>query len=220
MGIVRNCIDIIGITPESELPSKIHGQHIEFSETENLLINSTVKIKNIYQIIVDTFVKSTREINTPLNKIFVIDGYKKFKIAYYDMENNMGVLELNTPFNLFFDIENDEVELEKTSLYIADAYFEMVNSNALYCYIIYIADIHYYESHKRLESRSNTIKHTKIEMNKELYNTIIDSENDMFKEAVFTEMSISEDSKKEYEDDEEIISNEKNDLIDIEAEYI
>ncbi|MCM8709601.1 hypothetical protein M2651_01020 [Clostridium sp. SYSU_GA19001] len=202
MGVVRNCIDIIGITPENELPDRINGQHIEASETENLLIDSNIKIKNIYQIIVHAEIKDTRVINTPLNRIVVIDGFKKFKIAYYDMDNNMGVIELNSPFNLFFDIESSAIETEKINLYIADTYFELLNYKILYCHIIYILDIHYFGDVRRNENEA--YKNKKEEL----------------KEQILSEMSISKDIKRDFNETVEKNITFKNNLIDIDAEYL
>lgn len=220
MGIVRNCIDIIGITPENELPNKINGQYIETSETENLFIGSNIKIKNIYQIIVDKNVKETRIINTPINKIIVIDGYKKFKIAYYDINNNMGILELNTPYNLFFDIENSEIEIEKINLYIADAYFELLNRKILYCHIIYILDIHYFGNGRRIDKKDNINKYTENEFANDLYISNRDNKLQLLKEEIFKEMSISEYNKDKFQKVNDLQLTEKNDLIDIDSEYL
>lgn len=220
MGVIRNCIDIIGITPENELPDRISGQHIEASETENILIDSNIKMKNIYQIIVHAEIKNTRVINTPLNRIVVIDGFKKFKIAYYDIDNNMGVIELNSPFNLFFDIENSTIEIEKTDLYIADAYFELLYDKRLYCHIIYILDIHYYGNVRILQERSNTNISIENEVNKKLYFSSTESKMVKSKEQILKEMSISEDSKRDLNGLVERDTSLKNELLDIEAEYL
>lgn len=220
MGIVRNCIDIIGITPENELPNKINGQHIEASETENLFIGNNIRIKNIYQIIIDKGIKETRIINTPINKIIVIDGYKKFKIAYYDINNNMGILELTTPYNLFFDIENSKVEIEKINLYIADAYFDLINRKVLYCHIIYIVDIHYFGNRRRFLKKDNINKYTENEFTNDLSISNRANNSNLLREEIIKEMSISEYNKDKTTIIDEMQITEKSDLIDIDAEYL
>ena len=207
MGIVRNGIDIVGITPEKELPAEISGQLLEVSETENLLISKDVKIKKIQKIFLDPEIKGTKIINAPLCKIFIIDGYKKLKISYYDTENNMKTLELASPFNLFFDIEKNTAEAEELRLYIADAYFELTSSSTIYCYIIYMADIRYI--------KDGTEAKQKISLNKQ--NT---GEFNLPKEAAALEMSISKEKKADPEKMPEGEAGLKNSLVDIEAEYL
>jgi len=149
MGIVRNCIDIVGITPENELPKEIGGQLIEASETENIYLGNELNIKNIYQIIIEVGIKGTRVINAPLNRIIVVDGFKKIKAAYYNSEDNAGVFELESPYNFFVDIENPNENVENITIHIADAYFELVNKNILYSHILYITDVAYSSMSKR-----------------------------------------------------------------------
>lgn len=220
MGIVRNCIDIIGITPENELPSQISGQHIEVSETENLFIDSDIEIKNVYQIIIESTIKGTRVINTPMNKIVVIDGCKKFKIAYYDVDNNMGVLELNSPYNLFFDIENNKDEIEKTNIYIADAYFEPINKKVLYCNILYIADIHYFGNVRKVQERKNTNKYFEDKISDKYYVADNVCKNKGIKDDIYSEMLISEYDKRHFEEDKQVDITENDKLIDIDSEYL
>jgi hypothetical protein len=213
MGIVRNCIDIIGITPEQELPKQINGQLIETSEVENLFIDSNIQMKNIYQIIIEIEIKATRVINAPLSKIIVIDGYKKFKIAYYDINNNMSILELKNPYNLFFDIEKSKVEIEKTNIYIADAYFELVNSSVIYCHVLYVIDISYFGSARRIVQK-NQNKQTI-----DFYTVYDDTKNDCDKYDVFKKQTISEYNKVQFDENRQVALTEENDLIDIDSEY-
>lgn len=200
MGIIRNCIDIVGITPEEELPKEIYGQLIETSETENIYLRNDLNIKNIYQVIIDKSAKISRVINSPLNKIVVIDCIKRTKIAYYDNEDRMGVFEFKSLFNSFVDIDDDEDEIQKIDIHIADAIFELINPNTLYSYILYMIDIHYYSGigkQKIMNCKTN------IPLN---YN---DKERD--KMDAITEVLVSGDTKNK---------DKKEDYIDIEAEYL
>lgn len=220
MGVVRNCIDIVGITPESELPFRKKGQHIETSQKENLVIDSKITIKNIYQIVMDIGIKGTRIVNSSPSKIVVIDGYKKFKVACYDMDNNMAVIELYSPFNLFFDSGNSDAKLEKPNIYIVDAYFELINSKKLYCNIVYLIDTHYFEDITPVEKKRNINKYSREDLNGKLYTSEEESRNRRLKEAIINEMSISEDYKIDFNEENDFNITEKTELIDIEAEYL
>lgn len=214
MSVVRNCIDIVGITPENQLPEHINGQLVESSETENLFIDSNVEIKDIYQIIIETNIKGTRVIKTPISKIIVIDGYKNFKIAYYDSSNNMGILEMNSPYNLFFDVENAETSIEETNLYIVDAYFELISKNIVYCNILYMLDVQYINNTKRLGKKENIGSLTD-------FHHIYDKKSKlMIKDDILKEMSMSEYNKIESKKEINTLSYKKDELIDIDAEYL
>lgn len=143
MDIVRNGINVIGITPENKLPKKVNGQLIETSQAENLFIEDNIKIKKIYEIVIDINITRTRVINSPMNKIVVVDLNKKFKIVYYDMDSNRSILELNSPYNIFFNLESNKIEIENINIHIADAYFELINSRTLYNHIFYMIDVQY-----------------------------------------------------------------------------
>lgn len=219
MHIVRNCIDIVGITPESELPKKINGQIVETLEKENLFIKDNIEIKNIYQIIIDISIKGTRVINTPLNKIIVMDIIKKFKIAYYDMDNNMSILELDSPCNLFFNIENDKIEIEKTNIYIADAQFELVNNNTLYNYILFIMDVHYLGGFRKSGKINSFNEDTKNSDDDFDTSDNKDNDNKVVNHAL-KEVSIAEDNKIENNKDKQLNISLKNELLDMEDEYL
>jgi hypothetical protein len=143
MGIIRNCINVLGITPEEELPRGICGQLIETSETEHIHIKKSAKVKSIYQIIIGIKIKGTRIIDAPLNKIVVLDCLKTFKITYYNDEDKMGVLEYKSPFNCFIDIDNKEEEIEEVEINVVDAFFDMFNLHTLYSHILYIINVKY-----------------------------------------------------------------------------
>jgi len=236
MGIVRNCINIVGITPENQLPKTIEGQLIEASETENIYLGNELNVKNINQIIIDVDIKGTRVINAPLNKIIVVDGFKKVKASYYNEKNNEEVFELESPMNFFIDIDKQDVEIESINVHIADAYFHLTNKNILYNHILYIIDVPY--SNKKIED----IKITKrlnleldenedyklgfiddnsdieLEINGEEQVEIInvEKEEEQVKEGIIKELLISEDNKLSTNADEWKI----DDFVDIDSEYL
>lgn len=209
MDIVRNGINIEGITEENELPAEISGQLIELSETENLLIDKDIKIKNIHKISVDTEIKGTKIINAPLSRIFVIDGYKKLEISYFDTENNLKAFKLDSPFNIFFDVENSSAEVDEMRLHIADAYFELTAGSVLYCYIIYMADIRFlnYNKEDKQETMIKISNQNEAEINKQ-------------NKAAALEMSISKEKTSDLIKTVPEEDTDKNNLMDIEAEYL
>lgn len=238
MDIVRNNINIIGITPGNKLPNKVNGQIIETSQAENLFIDDSIKIKNIYQIIIDIDIVRTNVINAHMNKIVVVDLSKKFKIAYYNMDGNRGILELNSPYNVFFDLESNKVEIENININIADAYFELINSRTLYNHILYIIDVQYLGSvgnkNKIIrfseETKNNENYDYSIIENKKMYekvmnNLVIDNEDNgkgiNIKYHTLNEVSFSEDNKTQInEENIKYIEEIKNELVDMEDEYL
>ncbi|MCQ1530739.1 hypothetical protein [Lutispora saccharofermentans] len=145
MGIVRNFIDIIGITPESELPGVNRGEIIEYSDHETIFIpEQRIKIESIYQIMIDLELKSERLINAPQGKIYVLDGVKKLKIIYTDKdgEGKAKILNLERPFNTFMDLPQG-AWIENIKLFIADAYFQLLDERNIYSYCLYMIDARY-----------------------------------------------------------------------------
>jgi hypothetical protein len=149
MGIVRNFIDIIGITSENELPDKISGQIIEYSEVEDIIIpEHKQRVKNIFQIMIQVEVKSTRTINAPLGKIIIIDGIKKLKIIYEEKSDSRkaSILNLELPYNTFFELERGIEESKDIKIDILDAYFQLLDNRRIYSHIVYMVQVNYNKS--------------------------------------------------------------------------
>jgi hypothetical protein len=146
MGLLRNFIDISGITPESDLPDKINGQLLEFSEVEHFYIpEDKPGIKNIYQMSVKVEILSTRTIKAPLGRIIVLDGVKKIKILYTGCshEDAASLVDIELPFNTFVDIPKEGPDIDHVNIFIADAYFKAIDSRKLYSFILYMIDVGY-----------------------------------------------------------------------------
>jgi hypothetical protein len=243
MDIVRNCINIVGITPGNNLPKKVNGQLIETSQAENLFIDDSIKIKNIYQIVIDIDIARTNVINGHMNTIVVVDLIKKFKINYYDMDGNMGILELNSPYNVFFDLESNKVEIENININIADAYFELINSRTLYNHILYIIDVQYLgsignknkiisfsEETKNKENYDYSIIENKkiyekgmnnLVINKSVIDNVDNGKGINIKYNTLNEVSLSEDNKAQINQENlQYIEKIKNELVDMEDEYL
>lgn len=146
MGVLRNSINIEGITLEENLPKKINGQLIEFSETEYFyLSDNQYAIRNISKIEVKIKAEPGRVINAATGKIIVLDGVKKINIVYRPLEyyQNYNQVVFETPFNTFIDMPTDAGELKSVETFIVDAYFKVINNRKLYCHMLYMVNVAY-----------------------------------------------------------------------------
>lgn len=142
LSIVRNFIDIEGLSSYEDLPKIIKGQVVQISECENIqLFNTKLNIKNIFQILINIEVKSTRIIETPINTLSVVDGVKNFRILYYNKSNKAGILDIKTPFNTFIELKNRKEEIKNINIHVIDAYFQLLPYNVLYSHLLYYIDI-------------------------------------------------------------------------------
>lgn len=141
--MIRNFIDVVGITPENQLPKKINGQIIQYTETETIFItDGKHKIKNISQIKLEINIKSRRIIDAPLGKVIVLDGFKNFKIRYNEKDNSRreNIIELETPYNTFFELPKGIDKYKDVKVHIMDAYFHLLYGNKLYSHILYLVN--------------------------------------------------------------------------------
>ena len=144
MGIIRNSIDIIGITPEDELPKKINGQLIEYSEVEHIYIpEDSPRLGNIHQISIDLKTTSHRIIKAPTGEIIVLDGVKKLKVIYSrkGYSDRANIVNLQIPFNTFIELTNTPIKVEDIDIHIVDAYFTRIGSRKLYSYTLYMVNV-------------------------------------------------------------------------------
>ncbi|MCY6483164.1 DUF3794 domain-containing protein [Clostridium aestuarii] len=219
MGVIRNHIDVEGITPEEQFPTKIkNGQILEYSEIENIFIPKyNTGIKNIFQIVIDVKVTNTKIIDIPLGKMVIIDGVKKIKIIYGGRghSNKANIVNLELPYNTFFELPRDK-EIGDINVLIVDAYFNLIGSRKVYGHIVYLVDIHYGDgsfSNKEKEVKQGKIKKQEIEQVEEIKEAEILRE--LSKESmldVTDEILISKENINNEDDEKE--------LIDIEAEYL
>jgi hypothetical protein len=144
MSTIRNFINIIGITPEDELPNENKGEMIIYSDIETLFIpEDKPAIKNIYEIKTDVTLTSSRAIETPAGKIIILDGRKNFEIIYSgnDGSNTANILTLNYPYNSFFELPIKHINNYSKNIFILDAYFHLIESRKIYCHIIYLVNV-------------------------------------------------------------------------------
>ncbi|MCY6369531.1 hypothetical protein [Clostridium ganghwense] len=202
MGIIRNHIDIVGITPEEQLPHKIqNSQVVEYSEVENIFIpKHNPNIKNIYQIVLDVNLISKREVNIPVGRVVVLDGVKKIKINYAEKGHSqkVNIVNLELPYNTFVELP-DKKEIGNVNVQIVDAYFELIDNRKIYSHIVYLVNVHYKEESTCKDKIESVNNYEKIQEN--------------FEEEVIEEIGIS----RENVDYKEI---KERRLVDIEAEFI
>ncbi|MCX7951759.1 MAG: hypothetical protein N2594_07395 [Clostridiales bacterium] len=179
MGVVRNFIDIVGITPENELPNNYKGQIIQLTNSENIFVPESKKIDTIFQIIVNSEIKSNRIISAPFGKICVIDGKKKYKIFYSSIgeRGKIEISEIVTPFNVAINMPHEDIMIENIKVYLADAYFDKIDERTIYSYCLFIIDIYY---NKIIDSKKvdlnnyntlNTFNYPRINISKGNYST-------------------------------------------------
>jgi len=146
MDVVRNFIHVIGITPEEQLPDKINGQLIQYSDIETIYIpEDKPPAKSVFQIIFQVEIKAGRIIDTPICKTMVVDGVKKFKIMYIggNTSESATFATVDTPYNTFIEIPKGYDDIDKVEVFVLDAYFSLLDSRRIYGYILYLVHAGY-----------------------------------------------------------------------------
>ena len=146
MEVVRNHIKIKGLTPESELPNKVNGQVIEYSQVEYIYIEQlNPEIDTIKEIYIKLEASSGRVVNAPMGKIILLDGIKKLKISYISKENTKKQVsvEVKIPFNTFIDMPYNAGDVNNIDVYMVDSYFHLVGDRKIYCHNLYMIDVNY-----------------------------------------------------------------------------
>lgn len=144
MGIIRNFINIEGITLEDDLLKNENGHTTIYSDTEALFFPK-VKIKSIYEVIMSIDISSHRSIKTPIGRIIVLDGVKRYKIMYtQDGElDRMFIVNHESPFNTFIESPVDFEDIWSIDIHIIDAYFSLINKESIYGHFLLLLDINY-----------------------------------------------------------------------------
>lgn len=165
--MIRNFINVVGITDESELPTECPGQFIEYSETDYLFIpENATAINTIYEISLSIEVLNSRTINMKNSRVYILDGNKKFKItcSSKDKNNKSITLKFNYPFNAFIDIDNTDT-VKSAKVFVLDAYFHLINPRTIYSNITYLISVEYSDVPKNNVSHidSKTVPNTDYE---------------------------------------------------------
>ncbi|WP_432665827.1 hypothetical protein R9X47_05980 [Wukongibacter baidiensis] len=203
MGIVRNHINIEGITREKDLLKNENGHTIIYSEAKTLFLpEDKPEIKSIYEILISIDIKSHRSINTPVGKIVILDGVKKYKIIYTENSKveKISILNLDTTFNTFTELPQGLEDIWNLKIHVIDAYFSVINPKKIYGHFLYLLDVNYNVNYKEVPSETpplNTYDGIQIK-SKPLKN-------------MYEELSISEDIEKH---------RHSNPLIDLDEEIL
>lgn len=219
MGTLRNFIDITGITPEEELPKKVNGQIVQYSEIDYIFVpDDRQGISSIFQIFIDVEIKSRRTINAPLGKIVVLDGVKKIKLIYTQKynEGKVGILALELPYNTFIELPKDAGEIKNISVNIVDAYFSLIESKKVYSNILYMISVNY-DKESINEINNDTHSEIKCETCEEVPNetkneTKKEDNSEIVLSSIVPEVKSCTESKKDFE--------KKHVLVDINEEYL
>lgn len=206
MGIVRNHINIEGITREEDLLQNKNGHTIIYSDTRTLYLPyGKPEIKSIYEILISIDIKSHRSINTPIGKVVALDGVKKYKIIYTENSDveKISILNLDTTFNTFTELPKDLEDIWNLKIHVIDAYFSVITPRKIYGHFLYLLDVNYNVGHVdyKEETLEDALPNT--------YDGIQIKSKPL--ENMYKELSISEDIEK---------SNYNNPLIDLDEEIL
>lgn len=145
MEIIRNFINISGLSNIDDLPKYTNGQQVQYSEIETIFIpENQPDIKSIFQILIKTKFVSKRIIPTHVGNTIVIDGIKELKIIYSQTDNTGKAIfsNIELPFNTFIEMPNDIIT-ENISIYVLDAYFSMLDKRRIYSHFVYLLNVNF-----------------------------------------------------------------------------
>jgi hypothetical protein len=160
VGIIRNFINISGITPENELPHVHEGRSKKYSDTETIFIpENSAPVESIFEIMVKVDIESCRTVNISTHKILIIDGIKHIKIVYKALGvSHANLITISLPYNTFMDIIDDGCRKEDVKIFIVDAYFKLIDDRKIYSHTLYLACANPTdEVSLHLEMQNNTI---------------------------------------------------------------
>lgn len=143
MEVIRNFINVIGLSDIDELPTNINGQLIQYSESETIHIPKNYPdVKSIFQVLINIEIISTRHIVTPVGTTIVVDGIKLLKIIYAQPDNSSKAtfLVLELPYNTFFELDKD-IEFDNINIHILDAYFSLLDERRIYGHYILMVEV-------------------------------------------------------------------------------
>ncbi|WP_163195866.1 hypothetical protein [Clostridium thermarum] len=162
--MLRNFISVTGITPESNLPKEIKGELLQHSDIDYIFIpGSKPKAKEVTHVGIQVEIKDQRIIKAPTGTIVIVDGVKKLKLSYVPLGHSKRniQLELELPYNTFIELPEGVEKIKGIDLYVADAYFELVEGRKIYSYVFYMLNIDFFntttlEAHEEEEPMEET----------------------------------------------------------------
>ena len=148
MGVMRNFINIEGITQTEELPNQ-DGQIVIFSEVETLFLPpGNPGIDTIFQIMVGLEMEGHHKLRTPIGTIVSVHGHKNIKVIYKGEEGDKGhLVTFTNPYNTFFELPEDRQDYQRVNGYIIDCYFSPLAKDKIYGYFLYLLAVQYGEEY-------------------------------------------------------------------------
>lgn len=140
----RNSIDVEGITPEHKLLEKSLGMLMQYSEVDYIFIpNYKPNISNLIKINLKIKINHKKIIKSALGETIILDGIKKYKIVYVSDESIEKIISINvnSPFNTFFTIPDNQVCKNNLELHLVDAFFQLIDKKKIYSHILYMVNV-------------------------------------------------------------------------------
>lgn len=136
--MLLNCINIEGIVEESTLEDISLNKCELCDYNSNITLNHNTRIKDIYQISLESALKSTKSLNFKDENILILKGITLVKILAVEdtSSNNIIFLEENIYFN--FSFKKKVKELNNIEIFIIDAFFDIVDNNKIQCSLTYL----------------------------------------------------------------------------------
>ncbi|MCM1989318.1 DUF3794 domain-containing protein [Oceanirhabdus seepicola] len=129
-------IDISGITPQSKLPKCPYNYpYKEICETYKLCVpNSKPDIETILQLFIDTSIKKSHVLYTPMENKLIIYGNIHLKILYVANTSSQSVhsAHFDIPFSTFILSSNICNHIGDTTIFIEDTFVNQLDSKNFY----------------------------------------------------------------------------------------
>jgi hypothetical protein len=221
MGILRNGIDIVGITPENELPTKDRGQIIEYSELDYIFIpDERPRVHRIHNVSIKIDISSSRIINASFGRIIVLDGVRKIKVIYTQRghSDKACILNIEAPYNTFIDVPKGIASINSIDVHIADAYFGIADSRKIYNHTLYLVDVDYDDLIDSTNENKGTIAYLGVNAPSNTFLDDFDSYNDNENVIVESHQALNEVTLSSVINKEDNMTSDI--LLDTYAEYL
>lgn len=143
MEIIRNSINVCGLTDPEDLQGVADALLFQYAEAETLTIpESQPEMTGLYQIRVVVEKESSHPMKTPLGTALILDGKKKVELvcACRDEPDKARLVDLEVPFNVLLE-PPVPVQIENITVYILDAYFSLLDARRIYSHLVYMISL-------------------------------------------------------------------------------
>lgn len=163
MGVVRNSINVEGLTKESDFPNEANSFTIKYCEAETMLIpTNKPEAKIINEVDISLIVSNERILGGGFGKTIVLGGTKNYRVSYLENspEATNTTANIQEPFIYCVDLPKDIENVTIIRTYLIDAYFHLIDSRRIYAHFIYLINILLDDTSKEdihLSNNSNTL---------------------------------------------------------------